>query len=288
MSDQPIIAFLGAGIMGHGMIRRLLGGGYPVRVWNRTAAKAAPLADDGAALAGTPVEAVAGADLVITMLSDADAVHAALVDSGALAAMGTDAIWIQMSTVGVDGCARLAAAAAQAGIAFLDAPVLGTRMPAEQGKLKILVAGPAELRARCEPVFARMGTIGSWQEQIGQGSALKLAANSWVLAITGATATSIRLSRALGVDPQLFLDTVAGGLSDSQYLHVKGAAILSGDYTASFAVSGAAKDTRLIVEAARAAGFDPEVIDVVRQQFERAAERGHADDDMAAIYEGLT
>src|SRR5262249_37673952 len=102
-----------------------------------------------------------------------------------------------------------------------------------------------------------------------------------------AAATSIRLAQALGVDPQLFLDTVAGGLSDSRYLHVKGAAILSGDYTTSFAVSGAAKDTRLIVEAGRAAGFDPELLDLVREQFERSAERGHADDDMAAIYEGL-
>lgn len=287
MSDQPVIAFLGTGIMGQGMIRRLLGAGFPVRVWNRTAAKAAPLADDGATLAGTPVDAVTGADVVITMLSDADAVLAAMDDSGALAAMGAESVWLQMSTVGVDGCARVAEAAAKAGVPLLDAPVLGTRMPAEQGTLKILVAGPTELRPRCEPVLAPMGTIGSWQPEVGQASALKLAANSWVLAITAATATSIRLAQALGVDPQLLLDTVAGGLSDSRYLHVKGAAILSGDYTTSFAVTGAAKDTRLIVEAGRAAGFDPELIGLVNRQFERAAERGYGDDDMAAIYEGL-
>lgn len=288
MSDQPVIAFLGTGIMGHGMIRRLLGAGFPVRVWNRTAAKAAPLADDGATPAATPVEAVTGADVVITMLNDADAVLAVMDESGALAAMGQDAIWLQMSTVGVDGCARLADAAARAGIQLIDAPVLGTRMPAEQGKLKILAAGPPELRPRCEPVFAPMGTLSSWQDQVGQASALKLVANSWVAALMSGTATSIRLAEQLGLDPQLFLDAIAGGPSDSQYLHVKGAAILSRDYTTSFAVSGAAKDCRLIVEAGRAAGFDPELLDVVRRQFERAAERGHADDDMAAIYEGLS
>ena len=287
MSDQPDIAFLGTGIMGHGMIRRLLGAGFPVRVWNRTAAKAAPLADDGATLAATPVEAVTGADIVITMLNDADAVLAVMDGSGVLAAMAPDAIWLQMSTVGVPGCARLAEAAAIAGVPFVDAPVLGTRKPAEDGTLKILAAGPAELWPRCEPVFEPMGTLSSWQDEVGQASALKLVANSWVAALMSGTATSVRLAQQLGLDPQLFLDAIAGGLSDSQYLHVKGAAILAGDYTTSFAVSGAAKDCRLIVEAGRAAGFDPELIDVVRRQFERATERGHADDDMAAIYEGL-
>lgn len=274
--------------MGHGMVRRLLGAGLPVRVWNRTAAKAAALADDGATVSGSPVEAVKGADVVITMLSDADAVWAAAVESGALAAMEDGAVWAQMSTVGLPGTARLAGAAAEAGVPFVDAPVLGTRAPAEQGKLKILAAGPAELRATCEPVFAPLGTLGPWLDEVGQASALKLVANSWVLAITGAGATSIRLAQALGVDPQLFLDTIAGSLSDSQYLHVKAKAILADDYTPSFAVSGAAKDAGLIVEAGRNAGFEPALLELIRTQFERAAERGHRDDDMAAIYLGVS
>jgi 3-hydroxyisobutyrate dehydrogenase len=282
MSDQPVIAFLGTGIMGHGMAARLLGAGFSVHAWNRTRAKAASLADLGATVAETPAEAVTGADLVVTMLSDADAVLEAM--TGALPTM--DAVWLQMSTVGVEGCARLAAVARDAGVAFVDAPVLGTRKPAEDGTLKILAAGPAQLRERCEPVFAPMGMLFCWLDEVGQASALKLVANSWTLAITDATATSIRLAQHLDVDPQLFLDVIGGSLSDSPYLQVKGAAIIADQYPPSFAVSGAAKDARLIVQAGRDAGYEPELLEVVRRHLERAAERGHGDDDMAAVYFG--
>jgi 3-hydroxyisobutyrate dehydrogenase len=286
MSDQPDIAFLGTGLMGHGMVRRLLSGGLTVRVWNRTADKAAPLAEDGAVVTTSAVEAVTGAGVVITMLSDADAVFAAMSDSGALAAMTPNAIWAQMSTIGLAGTARMAEVAAAAGVQFLDAPVLGTRQPAEDGKLKVLVAGPPELRQWCEPIFAQMGTVYCWLDQPGQATALKLVCNSWILGITGAAATSIRLSQSLGVDPELFLNAIAGSLSDSQYLHAKSAMMLAGDYAPSFAVSGAAKDAGLIVEAGRQAGFDPQLVEVVRQQMQRSADLGHADEDMAAIYFG--
>jgi 3-hydroxyisobutyrate dehydrogenase len=282
MSDQPVIGFLGTGIMGRGMAARLLGAGFPVQAWNRTPAKAASLAGLGATLAATPAEAVSGADLVVTMLSDADAALEAM--SGALPTM--DAVWLQMSTVGVEGCARLAAAARDVGVAFVDAPVLGTRKPAEDGTLKILAAGPAQLRERCEPAFAPMGTLVCWLDEVGQASALKLVANSWTLAITDATATSIRLAEHLDVDPQLFLDVIGGSLSDSPYLQLKGAAIIADQYPPSFAVSGAAKDAGLIVQAGRDAGYEPELLEVVRRHLERAAERGHGDNDMAAVYFG--
>jgi 3-hydroxyisobutyrate dehydrogenase len=272
--------------MGEAMSRRLLRAGFPVRVWNRTTAKAALLADDGATVAGSPANAVESADVVITTLYDADSVLAAMSDSGALAAMSPGAVWLQMSTVGVSGCARLAEAAAAAGVQFVDAPVLGTRQPALEGKLKILAAGPTQLRPLCEPIFAPLGTLSCWLERVGQASALKLVANSWVAAITGAAATSIRLAEHFDIDPQLFLDAVAGTLSDSAYLHVKARAILSGDYTPSFALGGALKDVSLIVGDGRDAGFDPTLLEVVRQQMQRAAERGHADEDMAAIYFG--
>lgn len=272
--------------MGQAMSRRLLRAGFPVRVWNRTAAKAAPLAEHGATVAESPVHAVDGADVVITMLNDADSVLAAMSDSGAFTAVSPDAIWVQMSTVGLAGCARLAEAAKAAGLRFVDAPVLGTRQPAQDGKLKILAAGPAELRPPCEPIFAPLGTLSCWLDEVGQASALKLVANSWVLGITGSAATSIRLAEHLGVDPQLFLDTVSGTLSDTPYLHVKAAAMLSGDYSPSFAVAGAVKDAGLMIQAGRDAGFDPALIELLGQQLRRAAARGHADDDMAAIYFG--
>lgn len=286
MTDKLVVAFLGTGIMGRAMAVRLLDAGFPLRAWNRTPARAAPLAEAGAVVAESPDDAVSGADVVITMMDDADAVLSVM--RRALAAMGPDAVWVQMSTVGVDGCARLAAAADEAGVAFLDAPVLGTRTPAEEGTLKVLAAGPAELRERCAPVLAALGTVFGSLSEVGQGSALKLVANSWILALTGGVANSIQLAQHLDVDPQLFLDVIAGTLSDSAYLHLKGAAIRNEDYTTSFAVTGAAKDAGLIVQAGRDAGYEPTLIEVLRQQLQRAAERGHADKDMAAIYFGLS
>src|SRR4051794_6288892 len=140
------IALLGTGIMGAPMARNLLAAGHAVRVWNRTRAKAEPLATDGAVVCATPAEAAAGADILLTMLADATAVEQSVAgDDGALAALARDGrddiVWLQMSTVGIAGTDRLAALAARHSIAYVDAPVLGTKQPAEQGALTVLAAG---------------------------------------------------------------------------------------------------------------------------------------------------
>ena len=134
------VTVLGTGIMGAGMARNLIGAGLDVTVWNRSPDRARPLADAGARIATDGAEAVAGADVVVTMLFDADSV--AQVMEEALPAMAPDAVWVQMSTVGLEGTERLAALAARHGVAFLDAPVLGTKAPAEQGTLTVLVERP--------------------------------------------------------------------------------------------------------------------------------------------------
>jgi 3-hydroxyisobutyrate dehydrogenase len=271
------VALLGTGIMGRGMALNIVKAGLPLTVWNRSPDKAADL---GVQVASSPHEAVRDAGIVITALSDAEVV-ASVIHEAAPAA-GT--VWLQQATVGVDGCARLAALADELGLVYVDAPVLGTKGPAEAGQLTVLASGPDDARAAVTPVLDAIGAKTLWLGAAGQGSRLKLVANSWVLTIVEGVAESIALAKALGLDPQEFLDVVKGGALDAPYVQVKGGAMLSGELDAQFPLWGAAKDARLIQEAGRAAGVDLAIIEAARRHFERAVADGYGDLDMAATY----
>jgi 3-hydroxyisobutyrate dehydrogenase len=279
------VALLGTGIMGAGMARSMLRAGLPLRVWNRTREKAEPLAADGAVVAETPAEAARDADIIVTMLLDTVAVDDVMsADDGAGRAARDGAIWIQSSTVGVDGAAKLAALAVRFGLLYVDAPVLGTREPAEQGTLTVLASGPEEARERCAPVFDAIGSRTLWLGPAGAGSRLKMVVNSWVLALTEATAEAVALAEGLRLDPTLFLDTIKGTATDSPYAHAKGAAMLARKFEPSFPVRGAEKDARLILEAAADAGVDMALTAAAHGHFAKALEHGHGDDDMASVY----
>ena len=278
------VAVLGTGIMGLPMARNLLGAGFTVRAWNRTRDKAEPLAADGAQVLGTPAEAVEGADFVVTMLADGPTVHEVV--SGVLDAVRGDAVWIQMSTVGLEWTGQLAGLAGKAGLAFVDAPVLGTKLPAEQGKLVVLGSGPDELKDRCAPVFGAVGARTMWVGPAGAASKLKLVANAWVLALTNATAESVGLAETLGIDPNLFLEAITGGTLDVPYAHLKGGAMISGDLPLSFATRHAAKDARLVLDAADEQ-VDLGAVRAALAHLEAAISAGHGDEDMAAVYYGL-
>ncbi len=276
------VAVLGTGIMGAGMARNLLRAGLDVDVWNRTRGKAEPLGDEGARVADSPAAAVDGAEVVVTMLFDTDSVAATMRE--ALPAASADAVWAQMATVGLDGTRQLADLAGEHGIGFVDAPVLGTKLPAEQGTLVVLASGSRGLEPRVTPVFDAVGARTSWVgEQPGTASRLKLAANAWVATITVATAQSIALTRDLGLDPQLFLDTIEGSATDSPYAHLKGKAMIAGEFPPAFGLDGAVKDGGLIVAAMREAGTAPVLMEAVLAQFRRAAEAGHGGEDMGSV-----
>ena len=276
------VTVLGTGIMGAGMARNLIGAGLDVTVWNRSPDRARPLADAGARIATDAAEAVAGADVVVTMLFDADSV--AEVMERALPAMAPAAVWVQTSTVGLEGTERLAALAARHDVAFLDAPVLGTKAPAEQGTLTVLVGGPSALREAVTPVFDAIGSKTLWVgEQPGDGHKLKLVANSWVGMVTAGTAQAIALAEALGLDPQLFLDTIAGGPLDMPYAQLKGKSMIADEFPASFAVSGVVKDLGLIAAAMRGADVRDGVVEAVAGRSGRRRRAGHGDEDMAAV-----
>lgn len=283
------IAVLGTGIMGFPIARRLVEAGFDVSVWNRTRAKAEPLAEHGARVADSPADAVREAEFCVTMLTDADAVAAAMDGpDGAIGALPGDALWIQLSTVGDDGWQQLAELADKAGVAIVDAPVLGTRKPAEDGKLKILAAGSDADLERCRPVFDVLGTTLPGVGAAGSGSRLKLAVNSWILAVTDATATALTLAQALSLDPQRFLDAIDGTASDCAYAHAKGAAMMAGDFAASFTASGAAKDARLVTQAAARNGVDTAVLAAIAGHFDAVVQAGRGDDDMAAVVAAIS
>lgn len=282
MTTNPTVALLGTGTMGAGMAANIARAGLPLRVWNRSREKAEPLAAVGAVVADSPAEAVQGADLVLTMLFDADAVASTMEQARASLAPG--AVWVQQSTVGVEGSDRLVALARDLGVAYVDAPVLGTRKPAEDGALVVLASGPDDVRERVTPVFDAIGSRTLWLGAAGEASRLKLAANAWVITVVEGIAESLALTRSLGLDPHLFLQAVAGGAMDAPYVQLKGTAMIDGDFAPSFSLDGAAKDADLIVAAARGAGVELAVVEAARDHLARARAAGHGGQDLSATY----
>jgi 3-hydroxyisobutyrate dehydrogenase len=278
-----IVGVLGAGLMGSGMVRSLRREGHQVRVWNRTAARAQELAEFGAVPTASVTEAVTGADAVLTMMSDAAATLS--IKDEASAALGPYAVWIQSGTLGLAGIAEVARGLP----AIIDAPVLGTRKPAEDGKLTALAAGDAALLERCRPVFdaiaVRTIVVG---DRVGEATALKLVCNAWVALINAGTAQSIEFARSLGVKPELFLQAIDGTPSGSPYAQIKGKAMIAGDIPLSFAVDGAVKDTRLILDAAEQHGFPPDLLEAVHALYVRTSEAGHGNADIAALTAAFT
>jgi 3-hydroxyisobutyrate dehydrogenase len=283
MAANETIAVLGAGgTMGFPMARNLARAGFTVRAWNRTREKAEPLTEDGVELVESPAEAVQQAGVILTMLADADAVIDAI--SSALSGeLADSAIWLQMSTIGERGTERCGELARKHALKFIDAPVLGTKEPAHQAKLVIIASGPAELRDRLEPVFDAIGQRTMWVGEAGTGTLLKLAINSWILAVMEGAAETLALAEGLGLDPQLVLDAVSGGPLDLPYLQMKGKAIIERDFEPSFRLVLAAKDACLVEDSASSHGLDLPLVRTIRKRLEEGAAE-HPDEDMSATY----
>jgi 3-hydroxyisobutyrate dehydrogenase len=282
------VALLGTGIMGMAMARNLRRAGLAVCAWNRNVARARPIVDAGGTVAETPAAAVAAADVVITMLSDGPAVETAMTGpEGALVAMRPGMLWIQMSTVGVAAIGRLLALARSHSIDFVDAPVLGTRQPAEQGTLTILASGPAALRARCAPIFEAIGERTLWLGDVGATSRLKLVANQWSTGMVALLAETVTLARRLDVDPAEFFDLIEGTPFSAPYAQMKGKHMIAAQFPPSFPLDMAHKDVRLVLEAARDTGQALPVTDAIERQYADAEARGRGRDDLSAVISAL-
>jgi len=278
------IAVLGTGIMGAAMARNLAKNGREVRAWNRSPERAEPLAADGIAVARAPEEAARDAEVLLTMLLDADATTPPA--RAALGALAPRAIWWQAGTVGVPGTRRLAELADGTGVAYVDGPVLGTRAPAEAGQLTVVAAGPGEALDRLAPVFDATAAKVIRTGAPPSASRFKLVLNHWVAGLTTLAGETVRLARALDVDPAAFFDTIAGGPLDAAYAQTKGKAMLEGSYPTSFSVSNVAKDVRLMLEAAEEADLELALAPAMLARFEAAERAGHGASDMAAVVEG--
>ena len=270
------IAFCGLGRMGVPMAARLLAAGHELRVWNRTPGKAGSLVDAGATEATSPAEAAAGAEVVVTMLADPAAVEDVVLGAG----LGAGATLIEMSTIGPDAVRSLAARLPE-GVDVLDAPVLGSIPQATEGTLKIFVGGGAELFEAHRLVLEAMGTprhLGP----LGAGAAMKLVANSTLGALMTGLAEALALADGLGLEEADVLDI----LSESPIgVTTKGKRPLieSGVYKPNFTLALAAKDLRLVMEAAEAAGVELRVAAAARSWLERADEHGLGDLDYSAV-----
>lgn len=278
------LAVLGTGIMGGAMARRWATHGFDVVAWNRDRTKAERLTDAGVTVADGPASAVRGADVIVTMLADGEVTEKVMVD--ALGAATAGAIWLQMATVGIDATVRLQTMAAARGVSYVDAPVSGTKQPAEQGKLTVLAGGPAELRERCEPIFAPVAARVVWVGDVGAGSRLKLVINAWLAALLAGLAEAIALAERLGVDPHQFLAAIEGGPLASGYAVVKGPMMIDRSYPTAFPLHLFKKDVNLVAEAASAAGLDLRLPATIRSLLEQA-EATHREDDMSAVIEAL-
>lgn len=284
MPDRQTIAVLGAGgTMGFPIARNLARAGFTVRAWNRSGHKAAPLAEHGPRVVDSPAEAVEGAGVIVTVLADASAVARTMEHALRAGREDEGRVWIQASTIGERGTERCSELARDHRLAFVDAPLLGTKAPAEQGKLVILASGPPELEAELAPIFDAIAARTMWVGDAGAGTRLKLAINTWILAVVEGTAETLALAEGLGLEPALVLDALAGGPLDLPYLQTKGRAIIERNFEPSFRLALAAKDASLVDESARQRGLDLPLVRTVRVRLEQGA-REHPDEDMIATY----
>jgi 3-hydroxyisobutyrate dehydrogenase len=281
MPSTPTVAVLGAGALGRAMAVRLTDEGFAVRVWNRTPERAAEVAAERpeVSVVGTGEDAVTGADVVLTVVRDESAVAAA--GDAVLRHLAPDAVWVQASTIGPSAARRMAERAAAAGVAYLDAPVSGSTVPARAGKLVWLVSGADEALHRARPVLDALGSAVHVLGTAGhEGSAAKVVVNAWMAAAVVAASDAYALADRLGVDHAALRDVLGAGALAMPYALQKMTAMDERAFEPGFAVELALKDLRL---AAADGDFRSPLLDVLLERFAAADAAGHGGLDVAAV-----
>jgi 3-hydroxyisobutyrate dehydrogenase len=282
------ISFLGLGIMGAAMARRLLDHGFEVTVWNRNPARTRALTDAGARGAATPADAARGAEAVIAMLADDQASRVVwLGDAGALAAMDRGALAIDSSTLTVEWMRELAAAAAARGIGFLDAPVTGSKRQAEEGVLNFLVGGGAQDVQRARILFAAMGRGHVHVGPTGNGAMMKLINNFLCGVQVASLAEAVAMAERSGIDARLAGDVLAAGSPGSPLVKMVVERMIARDYTPNFLVPLMIKDLTYVIDTFGSARIELADARAARERFTAAAEAGYSDQDIAAVVEPL-
>ncbi len=280
------IAFIGTGLMGRPMAMNILGKGFPLTVYNRTTAKTEQLARAGARVAASPREAAESADVLITMLSDNEAVKSVLTGSdGVLEGLKSGTVYVDMSTVTPDASRRFASMVEQKGAHMLDAPVSGSTNVAEKGELTILVGGDPRILDRVRDVLQSMGKFIFHIGDHGSAVALKLVVNHFVGGMTALLAEGLNLSEKLGIDPTLLSNVMNSSVIRSPMYDIKLPKMVSRDYAPQFPTRLLVKDLNYISETAGKAGVPMPLHEVVRDLFAAATKAGHGDMDFSAVFE---
>ena len=281
------VAFLGIGTMGHALATSAMRAGIPTVVWNREPETTKDLAGLGADVAETAAEAAQRAEIVVTMVTDADAVMSVARDQGMLAALAPGAIWVQMSTIGVAGIERVAAMVEdeRPDVTLLDAPVSGSKEPAERGQLLIFASGPEEARSRVTPLFDALGQRTIWVGPVGSGSRMKLVNNTWLAFTSEAVASAVALARRLGLETEQVVDALGTGPLMSPWQAAKLQRIADGDFSTQFALSLALKDVRLALQAAGEDRFA--VLACLADEWQRVVDQGLGGQDLTVVTRAL-
>ena len=276
------VTVLGTGIMGSAMARNLAVAGLPTVVWDRSAQATAPLAAAGIRVAASPRDAVRDARVVITMLPTADVVESVMVTGGVAEAFARDAVWTQMGTIGVAATTRLAHqfGRLRPGVLFVDAPVSGSKGPAEAGQLLILASGPAAAESLLQPVFSAIGRKTVWLGEAGQGSRMKLVVNAYLSFLIEGVAEALELASRLGIDPTELDAVIEGGPLDAPLADAKLHKIARGDFAPEFPLEWALKDVDLAIAAAD--GDRLPMLEALARQWRVAVEAGHGRQDISA------
>jgi 3-hydroxyisobutyrate dehydrogenase len=284
---QGRVAVLGIGAMGHGMATSALRAGIPTIVWNRTPEATRDLVELGAEVADTAADAARRAAIVVTMVTDTNAVISIARDQGMLRTLAPRAIWAQMSTIGVAGIERVAALVEteRPDITLLDAPVSGSKDPAAQGQLTIFASGPDHARAPVTPLFDALGQRTIWVGPVGTGTRLKIVNNTWLAFAAEAVAASVGLARRLGLETETVVDALGGGPLVSPWQAAKLQRILRGDFSAQFALALALKDVRLALEAADEDRFA--ALGCLADEWQRVVDQGLGDQDLTVVTRAL-
>jgi 3-hydroxyisobutyrate dehydrogenase len=275
------IAWIGTGIMGAPMARRLLRAGRRVTVFNRTRARAQELAGDGAVVADNPADAVRGAEVVFTMLPDTPDVEQGI---GQVApALTAGCLTIDMSTIAPSGARRLSELLAARQVDFCDAPVSGGEPGAIEGTLTIMVGGNRNSFERARPLFEQLGKRITYMGPAGAGQMTKLVNQVAVAVNLEATVEALLLAVRGGLDPALALEAIGAGAAASWQLNNLGPKIIAHDYRPGFLIKLLRKDLRLVAEAARDTKTPLPAMSLVSALFDAASAQGHDSDGTQAL-----
>lgn len=283
----PKLAVLGLGTMGRAMAASALRHGIPTVVWNRNPELARGVVEKGAEIASSVADAVKGVDVVITMVTDTAAVTSIAIDLGMLEALPSGAVWAQMSTIGVEGTAAISSIAEKErpDVIFLDAPVSGSKVPAEQGKLTIFASGSEQARTTVEPVFEAVGQRTVWLGAVGMGSRMKLVNNTLLAFSAEGVANSLALAHRLGLEIHSVRDAFEGGPLMSPWMTGKLSRMEDGNYSPEFPLALALKDVRLALEQADSHRF--EVLASLAREWDEAVNQGLGEQDVTVVTRSL-